>query len=252
MREVADYLTMSENKYYVCVSYLFIDQLMINLLNLLFPKICLACDSHLNDNEIHVCTYCRNELPVTNFHSDKNNAVASRLYGRVNFQHATSLLWFNKKGIVQHLLHNLKYKGHQDVGVFLGTWLGQELRHNESYKTIDVVVPVPLHKSKLRKRGYNQVDKFAREIAQALSVDCDTKTLTKVKATTTQVFKNRLKRILTHEADFSISDFNSLKGKHVLLVDDIITTGATIEACANQLLRIEGVQISVASMAIAE
>ncbi len=217
-----------------------------------FPKVCMACDSHLGDNEEYVCTFCRNELPLTNFHLEPNNAVAKRLYGRVNYQYATSLLWFNKKGIVQHLLHNLKYKGHEEVGVFLGKWLGEELTQIEGYKTIDVVVPVPLHKSKLRKRGYNQIDKFGQEIAEALSVEFNSKILIKTKATTTQVFKDRLKRILTHEADFSISEYDSLKGKHILLVDDIITTGATIEACANQLLTIEGVTISVATMAIAE
>ena len=136
--------------------------------------------------------------------------------------------------------------------MFLGKWLGSELSQIEDYKTIDVVVPVPLHKSKLRKRGYNQVDKFGQEIAIALSVEFNSDILIKTKATATQVFKNRLKRILTHQEDFSIFDFSTLKGKHILLVDDIITTGATIEACANQLSSIEGVTISVATMAIAE
>ncbi|MEZ4801242.1 MAG: ComF family protein [Gelidibacter sp.] len=222
------------------------------MLNLFFPKVCLACDAHLGDNETYICTFCRNELPVTNFHSDENNAVAKRLYGRVNFKRATSLFWFNKKGKVQHLIHNLKYNGHEDVGVFMGKWLGEELSQLDAYNDIDVVVPVPLHKSRLRKRGYNQVDKFGIEIAKALSVEFNTQVLVKVKATTTQVFKNRLKRILTNEADFSIADANSLIGKHILLVDDIITTGATIEACANQLLKIQGVSLSVATMAIAE
>lgn len=226
--------------------------MVINLLNLFFPQVCLACDAHLNDNEKHICTFCRNELPITNFFSEPDNAVAKRLYGRVNFQYATSLLWFNKKGIVQHLMHNLKYKGHEEVGVFLGQWLGKELSQLEMFKDIDVVVPVPLHASKLRKRGYNQVDKFGREIAKALSIEFNSTVLVKTKATTTQVFKNRLKRTLTHEGDFSIYESNSLKGKHILLVDDIITTGATIEACANQLLKIDGVTISVATMAIAE
>ncbi len=232
--------------------HVFIDKMIINLLNLFFPKVCLACESHLSDNELYVCTFCRNELPVTNFHLDGDNAVAKRLYGRVNYVHATSLLWFNKKGIVQRLLHNLKYKGHEDVGTFLGKWLGEELSLTELYKDIDVVVPVPLHKTKLRKRGYNQVDKFGKEIAQALNIEYNADVLIKIKATSTQVFKDRLKRILTHESDFSISDVHTLKGKHILLVDDIITTGATLEACANELITIEGVTISVATMAIAE
>lgn len=245
-------INRSENIYYVCVLNAFIDKMAINLLNLFFPQVCLSCDTHLNDNEKHICTFCRDDLPVTDFHTQVDNAVAKRLYGRVNIELATSLLWFNKKGIVRHLLHNLKYKGHEEVGVFLGKWLGEELAQLPAYASIDVIVPVPLHKSKLRKRGYNQVDKFGREIATALSKAYDSKTLIKTKATTTQVFKNRLKRILTHEEDFAISDYNTLKGKHILLVDDIITTGATIEACANQLLTIEGVTISVATMAIAE
>lgn len=240
-------------KYILCLcSHLFIDKMIINLLNLFFPRVCLACEALLGDNERYACTYCRNELPVTDFHSESDNAVAKRLYGRVNYVNATSLFWFNKKGKVQHLLHNLKYKGHEDVGVFIGKWLGEELSQIESYKQIDVVVPVPLHKSKLRKRGYNQVDKFGAEIANALRVEFNTKVLVKTKATATQVFKDRLKRIVTHEADFSVTETHSLKGKHILLVDDIITTGATIEACAHQLLRIEGVTISIATMAIAE
>lgn len=238
--------------YYVCVSIFFIDKMIINLLNLFFPKVCLACDALLNDNEAYVCTFCRHELPVTNFHTDKNNAVAKRLYGRVNFVHATSLFWFNKKGKVQHLIHNLKYKRQEDVGVFIGKWLGEELRDIEQYKAIEVVVPVPLHKSKLRRRGYNQVDKFARELATAFEIPYCPNILIKTKATATQVFKNRLKRILTHQSDFAIADKNPLKGKHILLVDDIITTGATLEACANQLLAIDGVSISIATMAIAE
>jgi ComF family protein len=212
----------------------------------------MACDGHLKDSETYICTFCRNELPLTDFHFESDNAVANRLYGRVNFRHATSLLWFSKKGMVQHLMHNLKYKGYEDVGVFLGKWLGEELRQIEAYNDIDVVVPVPLHKSKLRKRGYNQVDKFGKEIANALSIEYNDKVLVKTKATTTQVFKDRLKRVLTHEADFSIAHGESLKGKHILLVDDIITTGATLEACSNQLLTIQGVTISIATMAIAE
>lgn len=223
-----------------------------NLLNLFFPDVCLACEGCLGDNELYICTFCRNELPITNFHLEANNAVEKRLYGRVNFKNATSLFWFNKKGIVQHLIHNLKYKGHQEVGVFVGRWLGEELKQVSAYQDIDVVVPVPLHSSKLRKRGYNQVDKFGREIAKALKIEYNSKVLVKTKATSTQVFKDRLKRIMTHDADFSIADYESLKGKHILLVDDLITTGATIEACANELLTIEGASISVASMAIAE
>ena len=149
-------------------------------------------------------------------------------------------------------MHNLKYKGHQDVGLFLGKWLGEELKTIETYQNIDVVVPVPLHKSKLRKRGYNQVDKFGKEIAKALNVEYNTTVLQKTMSTKTQVFKDRLLRTSGNAATFSISENLTLKGKHILLVDDIITTGATIESCANALLKIEGIKISIAAMSITD
>ena len=172
-------------------------------------------------------------------------------YGRVPIKQATALLWFKKKSIVQQLLHNLKYKSHEDIGLFLGEWLGEELSEKKTYQSIEVVVPVPLHKLRQRKRGYNQVHTFAKAIADKLQVECNTSVLQKTKATETQVFKDRLKRWNDDNTIFSVSNTNDFKGKHILLVDDVITTGATIEACANALLKIEGIKISVATMAIA-
>ena len=131
-----------------------------NLINLFFPHICEACKLPLRDNEKVVCINCRHELPVTNFHFDNNDAVKKVLYGRVQLENATALLYFSKKGLVQELLHNLKYRGHEQIGKFLGDWLGGELKTIENYKEIDVVVAVPLHKNKRRERGYNQVTKF--------------------------------------------------------------------------------------------
>lgn len=232
--------------------FIFIDEMVINLLNLFFPRVCLGCNAYLIDNETYVCTSCRHELPLTNFHIDHNDALKNVFYGRVKLEHATALLHFSKKGIVQQLMHNLKYRGHQEVGVFLGRWLGEELKNIEVYKSIDVVVPVPLHNSKLRKRGYNQVTKFGQEIAKTLNVEFNTKVLQKTMASKTQVFKDRLLRTSGNAATFSISENQSLIGKHILLVDDIVTTGATIESCANVLLEIPGVKISIAAMAITD
>jgi len=195
---------------------------------------------------------CRHQLPLTNFHLDNNQTLKNVFFGRVKLEQATAVLHFSKKGIVQQLMHNLKYKGHQDVGLFLGKWLGEELKTIEAYQTIDVVVPVPLYRSKLRKRGYNQVDKFGQEIAKALHVEYNTGVLQKTISTKTQVFKDRLLRTSGNIATFSISENLTLRGKHILLVDDIITTGATIESCANALLNIEGVKISIAAMSITD
>jgi len=226
--------------------------MVINLLNLFFPKVCLGCQNHLTDNELHICTTCRHQLPLTNFHFEKSNAVHKMMYGRIKLEEATALLHFSKKGIVQQLMHNLKYRGHEVVGEFLGEWLGEALKNSEAYKAVDVVVPVPLHKSRQKQRGYNQVDKFGKALAIALNADFNSSTLIKVSATKTQVFKDRLKRSSAIEANFTISEKESLKHKHILLVDDIITTGATIEACANALFEIEGLKLSLATMAITD
>ena len=229
-----------------------IDTMIKNLLNLFFPKVCSACDNHLESNEVYVCTFCRHELPLTNFESTIYNEVTKRLYGRVQVKHASALFWFSKKGLVQHLIHNLKYKGQEDVGVFLGKWLGEELNRLDGFKTVDVVVPVPLHSKRLRQRGFNQVHKFGKELAVALDCNFNTTVLRKARATKTQVFKDRLKRWINDDTLFIVTEYETLKGKHILLVDDIITTGATIETCANALSKIEGITISVAVMAIAE
>ncbi|SDR81918.1 comF family protein [Formosa sp. Hel1_31_208] len=223
-----------------------------NLLNLFFPKICLACSNHLCDNELHICTNCRHQLPLTSFHDDKDNKVHKSLYGRVKLENATALLHFSKKGIVQQLLHNLKYKGHEEVGQILGEWLGEELKLVPSYADIDVVIPVPLHRLKLKSRGYNQVDKFAKALSSALNAEFNNSTLLKTTNTKTQVFKDRLKRNTLEQSNFEITNASILANKHILLVDDIITTGATVEDCANQLLEIEGITLSLATIAITD
>ena len=177
-----------------------------NLINLFFPKICYACNNVLSDNEKGICTVCRHELPITNYHLEKENPVEKVFYGRVKLEYATALLLFQKKGMVQHLLHNLKYKGHEDISLFLGKWLGHELASVEPYKLIDVVIPVPLHKKKLRQRGYNQVAKFGSEIATALNAKYIDNVLLKTTNTKTQVFKNRIARWNSNNENFSIEE----------------------------------------------
>lgn len=223
-----------------------------NLINIFFPQVCYACNNFLSDNEKYVCTSCRHELPVTNYHFDNKEAVKKVLYGRVKIEHATALLRFEKKGIVQQLLHKLKYKGYEDIGLFLGEWLGTALKETGDYNDIDIVIPVPLHKRKLRKRGYNQVEKFAKSIAETLEVTYSDQALQKSTSTATQVFKKRIARWIDKDEVFTLVDASLIENKHILLCDDIITTGATIEACANELLKAPNVKISVVTMAIAQ
>lgn len=222
-----------------------------NLLNLFFPKVCYACNNLLADRETYICTECRHNLPVTNYHFNNDNTVKKVLYGRVKIEHATALLRFHKKGMVQQLMHGLKYRGYEEIGEFLGKWLGNELKNIEEYKNIDVIVPVPLHKKKLKKRGYNQVEKFGREIANALDIPYIDTVLNKTTLTQTQVFKKRIARWSNDDEVFNTTNLDSLANKHILLVDDIITTGATVEACANELLKGHNIKLSLATMAIA-
>lgn len=222
-----------------------------SLTNLFFPKVCYACNALLSDNEIYVCTSCRHKLPVTNFHYNNDDTVKRVFYGRVPIELATALLRFEKKGLTQTLIHNLKYKGFEEIGLFLGNWLGSELKTIEDFSNIDMVIPVPLHKKKLRKRGYNQVTLFAEQLAKHLNAEYVDDVLIKTTHTSSQVNKNRISRWFYNTEIFTVINPKKINHKHVLLVDDIITTGATLEACSNMLLNSKNVKISIATMAIA-
>lgn len=222
-----------------------------SLVNLFFPKVCYACHNLLDDNEDNICLNCRHDLPVTNFHFDGNPAVSKVLYGRAKIENGTALFRFEKKGSVQQLIHNLKYKNHETIGLVLGNWLGGELRELEAYQNIDVVIPVPLHKNKLKKRGYNQVAKFGKQIAEALNAKYKDDVLVKITNTKSQTTKSRLARWLNEDELFALKNMDTIDNKHILLVDDIITTGATLEACATVLNQVKNIKISIATMAIA-
>lgn len=225
---------------------------MINsLINLFFPKVCSACKLLLNDNEKYICTTCRHNLPVTNYHKTNDDFVKKVFYGRAKLEQATALLRFEKKGIVQQLLHDLKYREQQQIGTFLGKWLGIELKETNNYNAIDMVIPVPLHKTKLRSRGYNQVEKFGKEIALALNTEYQDKILQKITNTSSQVNKKRFARWQNNTELFAVTNTQKLNNKHILLVDDIITTGATLEACIAELNKANNIKISIATMAIA-
>ena len=229
----------------------FIDEMLKSMLNIFFPEVCNSCKQNLSDNESYICTDCRHNLPVTNFHKTNDDFVKKVFYGRAQIEQATALLKFEKKGIVQQLLHQLKYKDQENIGKFLGIWLGNELSEIDSYNKIDTIIPVPLHKNKLRSRGYNQVEKFGKEIALALNANYQDNVLHKITNTTSQVNKKRFARWQNNKELFAIKNTETIANKHILLVDDIITTGATLEACMLELNKAENVKISIATMAIA-
>ncbi|MCT8339626.1 ComF family protein [Flavobacteriaceae bacterium TK19130] len=220
------------------------------MLNILFPKICIGCSELLVGREETLCASCRNALPLSCHHRRDDEAFKRIFYGRIPLQNATALLQFQKKGLTQLLLHKLKYKNQEKLSAFFGAWLGAELSEIPSYQNIDMVIPVPLHKKRLRKRGYNQVAGFGKEIAKALHTSYRDDILVKKRKNNSQVFKKRSMRFQATPV-FSVVTTSELENKHILLVDDIVTTGATLENCAQQLLASPTTQLSVATMAIA-
>lgn len=223
-----------------------------DLLGLVFPNLCAACGQPLVRGEKVICLVCGYKLPKTDFHLFTDNPISRIFWGRVNLHAATSFLYFNKGGRVQHLIHQLKYKGNKQVGIHLGSLLGDELKQNGLFKEVDVVIPVPLHPKKLHQRGYNQSDQIAIGIADAMGIRYSFNNLVRNTYTESQTKKNRYSRWQNVSGKFTVLMPHKLEGKHLLLVDDVLTTGATLEACAQELTGISGVKISVATLAYAQ
>jgi len=202
-------------------------------------------------NETVICTRCRHEMPLTQYHLDTKNEAVKKFYGKIEIQHASAFLYFNKKGMVQELIHNLKYKGHEEIGFVLGNWYVADLKELNLETPFDVVIPVPLHKRKFRERGYNQVTTFGKALAEGLNIAFDDAVLYRKKYSKTQSKKNLLGRSENIENIFDVHFSTENQNKHFLIVDDVLTTGATLEACSRALLKIPGAKISIVCMAMA-
>lgn len=220
-----------------------------DLFDLFFPPACINCSELLQIKDKHLCFACLSELPLTHFSCEAGNELETSFRGKIPVQAATSLFYFQKKGIVQKLIHELKYRHQPKIGSFLGKWLGEEMAVSKRFELIDIVIPVPLHRDKERKRGYNQVHSFAKSLAIALKADLQVNLLEKIKNGQTQTLKNREQRMIIGEQEYLLKDSILLENKHILLVDDTITTGATMKACADPLCDVTGLKLSLASMA---
>ena len=198
-----------------------------------------------------ICTLCLFHLPKTYFHHDDDNPLTKVFWGRVNLEGVAAYVYFQKGGTVQHLLHQLKYKGQKEIGVQIGKLYGVELKTAEVFRDAELIIPVPLHPRKLRKRGYNQSGMFAEGLASVMQARLETRALYRKVYSQTQTRKARYNRWENVENIFAVRNPERIRGKHILLVDDVITTGATSEACAQALLEVPGVRVSVAAIAYA-
>jgi ComF family protein len=223
-----------------------------SIINLFFPKVCSGCSSFLLSNENVICTVCRHDIPLTNHHLNPENDAFKKFYGRIPVIHTSALFYFHKKGIVQELIHNLKYKGHEEIGTILGEWYAEDLKNINLLKSVDEIIPVPLHRRKLKERGYNQVTAFGKALSSSLNLNYNDSLLIRNVYSKTQSKKNLLGRTEGIETIFDVSFTEKDHHKHFLLIDDVITTGATLEACSHALLKIPGAKISVICMAMAQ
>lgn len=219
---------------------------------LFFPEFCLGCNVLLIKEEKKICITCRHDLPAIDLKLNNSDFLNLVFYGRVTLQESASLLYFRKSGKVQNIIHNLKYKGREDIGILLANWFGYELLAEKRFQTIDAIVPVPLHKKKLRQRGYNQLTTFGMRLAEIYQKPYVEDVLVRKYANTSQTFKDAFSRWMNVKEIFDVQNTEILTNKHVLLIDDVITTGATLEACSIALLKINGVKISILTLAKAE
>jgi len=222
-----------------------------NIISLFFPKVCAGCESLLISSEKVICTVCRHDIPLTLDYINPENEAFKKFYGKIPVVFVATLAYYHKKGIVQKMIHGLKYKGYEDVGAFFGDWFAEDLKTLSVFKTIDEIIPVPLHPKKMKQRGYNQVTSFGLSLSENLQIPFNQTLLKRNVYSKTQTKKDLLKRTevndqVVFEAVFSEKDHH----KHFLLIDDVLTTGSTLEACSRALLKIPGTKISIVCMAM--
>lgn len=229
-----------------------------DFIDLIYPNPCAACYAPLYSNEKAICTLCKYKLPQTGFSKDPQNPVFKTFYGRANIKAAMAYYLFQKGGKVQRLIHQLKYKGRKEIGIEIGKMIGIELSQTANFNEINTIVPVPLHRTRQNQRGYNQAEVLAQGISlgyqhnakEKLTMVCNA--LSRTSRTNTQTKKGRFARWQNMQYAFAVNPkFNIKSPMQILLVDDVITTGSTLDACANALLQIAGITVSIAAMAYA-
>jgi len=219
-----------------------------NLIDLFFPVVCLSCSNILIEGEKVLCLHCRHDLPITDHFENPENDIHKKFYGRLEVEFGASLLNFHKEGMVQRLIHQLKYKGREEVGAYLGGWCGELLKEYCPNHDFDIIIPVPLHKRKRRQRGYNQLTQFGTELSKSLQIPFREDILHRDLYDVTQTKKSFFERT-SQKTYFGIHRDKNLENKHFLLIDDVITTGGTLESCGKLILSIPNARLSILTMA---
>lgn len=232
-----------------CMDYLY--DLWDDFISLLFPRLCPGCGNHLLRNEKLICTECYICIPRTNFHLREDNPVARLFWGRCKIEKAAAFSFYNRDSRMKKLIHHLKYNGVMEIGFELGRMYANSLKSSDFLIGIDMIIPVPLHPVKQRKRGFNQCELISRGISDVTGIPVNTDSLIRKNISDTQTRKSRYDRWTNVEGIFMVKDQSSIEGCHILLVDDVITTGSTLESCANEILKASGTTVSVAALAVA-
>jgi len=223
-----------------------------HLIQLIYPNLCLACLKNTSVPNELCCMQCLNKLVFTDFHLTKENLFTEHFWGRVDIESASALFFYTKGNPIQEMIHHLKYNKRKTVGIVLGELHAYSLIESNYFRNIDLIIPVPLHPKKEFQRGYNQSLVYAQGLAKQWGIPVARKNLLRQKLTSTQTSKSRIERMENMKDAFVLKRIDQLKGKHILLVDDVMTTGATLEACALKLKEVSGIKISLATLAIAK
>ena len=227
-----------------------IKTLVANFASLLYPELCVICEEPLIGNEKFFCFACFLKLPRTNYHLISENQAVERLAGKVSLEKASSYFYYNKGGVAQKLIAEIKYRGNRNLGEWIGAYLAKDMISSGFFQKIDYMVPIPLHRSKEKKRGFNQAEKIAEGIALVTKIPLETGNVFREKANTSQTQKGIFDRWKNARNLFDLKDPELFKGKHILLIDDVLTTGSTLEAVAQTLLKSQDVKISILTLAI--
>ncbi|MDR0412626.1 MAG: ComF family protein [Dysgonamonadaceae bacterium] len=222
-----------------------------NLFSLFYPELCVGCSEALIEAERFFCLGCVLNLPKTNYHLNPENRASDRLLGKIPVVRASSFLYYNKSGLGQKLVAEIKYRGNIYLGKWIGSYAAKEMLPSGFFQDIDFIVPVPLHRKKLRKRGFNQSEVVAQGISAVTHIPLHTKNLYRKRANVSQTTKGVFDRWKNTQGIFDLKQVDLFEDKHVLLVDDVLTTGATLEACAKALFRSKNIKISIFTVAIA-